>query len=797
MDQFEDRDQTNTHAMLSKGTMVSHYRIIDRIGAGGMGEVFLAEDTKLHRQVALKFLPVHLAANSDVRTRFQREAQAVARLNHPNIVTIHEVGDFVGRPYFVMEHIDGQSLHHFAHDERLPIDQVVDFGMQICQGLAEAHRAGIVHRDIKTTNIVVDKGGRARILDFGLAATAGDEKLTRTGSTLGTVAYMSPEQVSGREIDKRSDLFSFGVILYELIAGRTPFRRDNEGATLRAILQEAAEPLTRYKSDVPDRLQQIVGKLLEKDRTVRYQSAEDIIADLKRLTYDSQQTGYRAPVAAKSGKRMQILLGAAALVVIVAVSFYFVNQSEDKQSVEPKVPMIAVLPFENLGAPEDEYFAEGMTEEITSRLAMIDGLGVISRTSAMNYILEGTVRWSKGAGQPKVRITPQLIRVSDDRHMWATNYEREMQEVFAVQEDIATRIVDQLGITLLESDRKTLATRPTNNTDAYDYYLKGINALRLGDWTHGVLSSATANLDSAVMADPTFALAWAERSRAYSMSGFFSRQEDLKTKARESYEQARRLEPNLPQGHLAAGLYHNLIETDYEHALEEYYAAKSELHNDANLLSDIAIVKLRQGKYIEAQESFAKAVELDPLNPNFHMSRGDAFRFTRSLAESEKSMERAISIQPERAEFHRIRIGTVASRYADWKGIEPAVREALLKADSVDLVSSMWRFNNQMPDFPYEKLFQQYIARGIGYDDSATYYSNVGYGYRQLGNSKASTVYLDSARIVYELSLKSDVDNPHYSSSLGLTLAYLGQCEQAEKYGLRGKELLSFTKCHW
>src|SRR5262245_60727393 len=301
--------------------MVSCYRIIEKIGAGGMGEVYLAEDTRLKRKVALKFLPAHLVANDEIKTRFLREAQAAAKLNHPNIVTIYDVSEHEGRPFFAMEHVEGHLLSHFAHGEKpLPLDTIIDYATQVCQGIGEAHRAGVIHRDIKATNIIVDTKGRARILDFGLAAVEGDDKLTKTGSTLGTVSYMSPEQVSGREIDQRSDLFSFGVVLYELLAGRTPFRRDSEGATLRAIMQDSPEPLARYKSEIPQKLQLIIDKLLEKDRQMRYQTAEDIIADLKRLVYDSQQTEHHSPAQATRA-RLKLAIGAAAVLVLAALAF--------------------------------------------------------------------------------------------------------------------------------------------------------------------------------------------------------------------------------------------------------------------------------------------------------------------------------------------------------------------------------------------------------------------------------------------------------------------------------------------
>ncbi len=804
---------------LTDGVMVMHYRIIEKIGAGGMGEVYLAEDTRLKRKVALKFLPSHLVSNEVIKTRFLREAQAVAKLNHPNIVTIYDVSEFNGRPFFAMEHVEGHLLHHFAHEKPLPLDTVIEYAVQVCQGIGEAHRAGVIHRDVKATNIIVDTKGRARLLDFGLAAIAGDDKLTKTGSTLGTVSYMSPEQVSGRDIDQRSDLFSFGVVLYELLAGRTPFRRDSEGATLRAIMQETPEPLSRYKSDIPARLQQIMDKLLEKDREMRYQTAEDIIADLKRLVYDSQQTELRPP-AQPTKSRLKLVVGASmVLVVAVLVIIFFPRSKSTQTDVAKATPVIAVLPFENLGNPDDEYFADGMTEEITSRLAGIDGLGVISRTSSMQYkksgkslsqigkelgatyILEGSVRWAKAGGQTKVRITPQLIRVSDDRHMWADNYEREMMEVFAVQEDIATKIASQLDLTLMESDRKELAARPTTDSKAYDYYLKGISGVRRLDWSLPALTAASANLDSAVMIDPAFALAYAVKSRANTMLAWIDPSGGYQNAARESFEKALKLQPNLSYGHMAAGIFYNLTETDYDSAMTELNRATSELHNDADLVTNIALVQWRQGKFEEADENFRKAADLDPMNPIVHSWRSQFFRFRRMFPEAEQSVNRAIALDPKRGDFYVEKLSGYVSRYGDWNKNREVVREALSQIDTLEFVRATGGGSldsllggHLLKDGAFINRFREDSRKKL---DAPAFYQSLAVMYRDAGNAALTVVYLDSAKTTVEQRLKVVPNDALLTSALGTVLAYLGSCREAVEFGIRGKELLSIAKCHW
>lgn len=810
--------------------MVSHYRIVEKIGAGGMGEVYLAEDTRLKRKVALKFLPSVLVSNEDIKSRFLREAQAVAKLNHPNIVAIYDVSEHEGRPFFVMEHVDGHVLHHFAHEKTLPLDTIIDYALQVCQGIGEAHRAGVIHRDIKTTNIIIDTRGRARLLDFGLAAVAGGDKLTKTGSTLGTVSYMSPEQVSGREVDRRSDLFSFGIVLYELIAGRTPFRRDNEGATLRAIMQDNPEPLSRYKSDVPQRLQQIVDKLLEKDRELRYQSAEDIIADLKRLVYDSQQTGFRPPPK-PARSRLRLIVGAAIVVLVGVTAILVVTRSKPAQTgTAGATPMIAVLPFENLGNPEDEYFADGMTEEITSRLVGIAGLGVISRTSAMqykgsgksliqigkelgvSYVLEGSVRWSKTEGRPRVRITPTLIRVSDNRNMWSDNYERELMEVFAVQEDIAAKIANQLNLTLLNSDRRQLASRPTTNPKAYDYYLKGLSNVRRVDWSLPALTAAAANLDSAVMVDPSFALAYANRSRAYTWLDWVSPSRQSRTIARESFERALKLDPNLSYAHMAAGIYFNLTETDYDMALTELNRAYSELQGDADLVVNIALVQFRQGRFDEADENFRKAAELDPLNPVVHWWRCDFFRFERKFEEANQSIDRAISLDPSRVEFYGEKLAACVSRYGDWTKARVIVHEALTNVDTISFISLVLNAvgslsgpalflspDSLFADHPlsYSTILEHFRGEYRSRVDPDLLYLALAQGYGYARNNVLMTAYLDSARMALQMHLQEVPDQPILTSTLGAVLAYLGSCKEAEELGIRGKELLSIAKCHW
>ena len=365
---MEDNDNTQSYVALTKGTMVSHYRIVEKIGAGGMGEVYLAEDTDLKRFVALKFMPAHTASNADMRARFTREARAVAALSHPNIVTIHEVGEFGGRPYFAMEHVVGETLRAVIKQGKLTTNQAVRLTMQVCDGLHEAHEAGVVHRDIKPGNIIIDTKGRARILDFGLAMVSGEDKLTKTGSTLGTAGYMSPEQASGRKTDGRSDLFSLGVVLYEMITGRRPFKGEDEAATLHAVTHESPEPLARFKAEIPDGLQDVVDRALDKDVETRYPTAGAMLADLRRLRRRSSDTVEVTRPGRRFGPLAVVIIALCAVVIVVA-GYLIIDQTlvSEVPGKDGWTNSIAVLIFRDQSPNKDQdYFCEG--QPVVARL---------------------------------------------------------------------------------------------------------------------------------------------------------------------------------------------------------------------------------------------------------------------------------------------------------------------------------------------------------------------------------------------------------------------------------------------
>ncbi len=797
----EQNDNTRTHIILTKGTMVAHYRISEKIGAGGMGEVYLAEDTELGRRVALKFLPLNLAAENEHRARFKREAQSAAKLNHPNIVTIHEVSEFNGRPYIVMEHVEGRSLHDFCHDEPLPTNKIIDTAIQICDGLSKAHKAGIVHRDIKSSNIVVDSDGRPKILDFGLATFKGSEEVTKAGSTIGTVAYMSPEQAQGQKIDHRSDLFSFGIVLYELIAGRTPFNRDSDAATLKAIVNDAAEPLTRYRAEVPDELQRIVNKLLQRDPSLRYQNAADITADLKLLAISGSSPA--VPAYQKKSNRKFMIIGAAGL-ALVATFIVYMLMPFGQTSTDSGTPMLVVLPFENLGSAEDEYFADGITDEITSRLASVSGLGVISRTSAIrykdskkslpeiarelgvDYVLEGTIRWDKSGDIDRVRITPQLIRVSDDRHLWSEIYERTLTQVFAIQTDIAVNIADALGVTLLEPERVAISVRPTENLEAYEYYLRGNSYFRRS-YEQKDKYSALEMYSRAVELDSAFAAAYAALSTTHSWFYWvcIDCSDDRLALAKQTADKAMKLNPNLPESHIALAKYYYYGQRDYESALLECDIARRIQPNNAELHMLIGALSRRQGNWDKAIEHFKLATDLSPQSPRWHHDLSYTLALNRRFPEAIAAIDRALSIAPDFVGVYFLK----SFIYLIWQGDVDKARQVL--ADAIGKVDSSAFAGRWYRLYIIERKFD---SAAILLENSADCFEKC-YRYTIMGRSELAKSSCESARAELEEAL-AEVNHRSFQQHrrLGFVYAALGRTDEAIREGELALQLLPVSR---
>ena len=579
-------DQTKSHVIQGIDPVIHQYRLVGRLGSGGMGEVFLAEDTSLKRFVALKFMGAEHQNNAELRTRFVREAQAAAKLSHPNIVTIHEVAEHNGRPFFSMEHVEGESLKTHAGGRKLSTVHVLDLITQVASGLQEAHRLGVIHRDIKPANILIDKSGRARIVDFGLAALVGSEQITQIGSTLGTIGYMSPEQVRGEPADERSDLFSLGVVSYELLTGRRPFRADNEAAVLYAIVHADPEPLAeRDEIDIAP-IQEIINRLLHKEPSSRFQNAGELLQGLRKL-----------------------------LPAGIGLS----NREENQAS-------IAVLPFSNLSAdPEQEYFCDGIAEDIISDLKNINDLRVVARTSAfafkgknedirrigrqlnVGYILEGSVR----KGGARVRITAQLIEVASGYHIWSEKYDRQLQDIFAIQDDISHAIVEKLKLQL-GGDRTGRRTAKQAPIEAYQLYSQGRH--ELNKRTAKAFTKALEFFNRSLESAPDFAQVHSGLADAYFLLFAYDliSPRDAVAQARVSARRAIALNDKLADAHATLGG----ILTFYDWAWQD------------------------------AEVAFLKALELSPGHAKAHQWYGELLTFLGRKTEAERHLQLALRLDP-------------------------------------------------------------------------------------------------------------------------------------------------------
>jgi serine/threonine protein kinase/Flp pilus assembly protein TadD len=654
------------------GQTVTHYRITRQLGAGGMGVVYEARDLRLDRTVALKFLPPELTGDPEAKIRFVHEARAASALDHPNVCSIHEIDETDdGRLFIAMACYEGETLKERLARGPLPLAGALDVAQDIAAGLAKAHAQGITHRDVKPANIFLTRDGPVKILDFGLAKLSHGTQVTRSGSTLGTVAYMAPEQARGEGADQRTDLWSLGAVLYEMVTGLRPFRGDHPQAVVNAILGSEPQPATGLRTGVPPELERVIGRCLEKEAGARYQTAGDLASDLGRVRRALQETGQPTTVLSPgpaSRRRWPWLAGAAVVLALALVAVLYprlTDRGGPPTGGERK--RLAVLPFENLGVPDDEYFADGITDAITARLAVVHGFGVISRQSAIqykgspksiqtigdelgaDYVLEGTIQRERASDPTsRLRVIPQLIRVSDDIHLWADTYDEEVAEVFRVQSEIAERVALALSVTLLDTEREALASVPTDNLEAYEFYLRGKDMLSRR-YSRENVTTAVQMLERAVNLDPDFAAAWAGLSVAHIWDYYWTVRtfSDRKQEAKAALDRASELDPESPDVQAARGYYYYYGEHDFTRALGYLEAARNNRPNDVDVLSAIAFVKRRQGEWDESAALLEHAAELNPRFVNTCVELGITYTNLRRYERSRRYLDRSIFLDPE------------------------------------------------------------------------------------------------------------------------------------------------------
>ena len=772
----------------------SSYQVERELGGGGMARIFVATDTTLGRRVVLKVLAPELAASLDIE-RFRREVRLAASLQHPHIVPLHAAGQADGLLYYTMPFVAGESLRHRLDREGpLPLDEVVRLLREVTDALGFAHRRGIMHRDLKPANILLEEG-HALVADFGIAkavvasvspTTGGITQastLTSAGFVLGTPAYMAPEQAaSDQTADHRADLYALGCLGYELLTGRPPFQATSVRSLLTAHLVEPPTPVTVRRPEVPPGLASLIMGLLAKDPERRPQGATEVIKALETTEYPIAGGGRPSGLRARL-MRGAMIMGAAILALVIGA--LVMARRGGSAPIDPAggPQMLAVLPFKNLGLPADQYFADGLTEEITSRLATVGDLGVISRTSAdryrgtskslkqvgrelgVGYVLEGSIRWDRRPdGSNRVRVTPQLIRVADDRNVWASRFDADLRDIFEIQANIAEQVATALGL-VVAAPGTGPAEKPTTNLSAYDAYLRGNTAFPADFYGNQGqirtrLEQAAESYREAVRFDSTFALAYAKLG---SVALLLSRAAEAKA----AIDRALQLDPNLAEAHYARGMYHLGVESDTAEGFRELETAVRERPNDAALLMELANTEWNlRGPKSQAITRAERAVQLDPRNQRRVVVLAFLYQEAQRFDEAERTYDRAIALRPENAGPYTQKAVNYLIGYGDIARARQVLRQAARQVDTMELISAA--ATTLMPQHFLGVLDEGYQRTALGLPVSAFGGDTVWYGlakgalYRARGDSARFRAYFDTAFAVVQAHNKLNPQRPDY-----------------------------------
>ncbi len=811
---------------LAEGTQLGRYKILAPLGKGGMGEVYRARDTTLDRDVAIKVLPERLLTETEARMRLEREAKAVATLSHPNILEIHDFGIDSGIPYAVTELLQGETLREAIAKSPLRWQKAVEIGVAVADGLAAAHSKGVTHRDLKPENILLTSDGRVKILDFGLAqlnseSTEESVKEVPTishhiepGIVMGTLPYMSPEQIRGEKLDGRTDIFSFGCILYETVGGQRSFSGNTTPDVISSILNETPPPLTDRNKNVPPELDRLIQQCLNKNLNQRLQSAHDLALSLKALLHDSEVSASIATrqIRHSPAKRIALWLSLFVVVTLAVLVSLNVGRLRESLGIVPDLkPMesLAVLPLRNLSQDQQqEYFADGMTEELIAKLAGIQSLRVISRTSVMGYKntkkslkeiareldVDGVIEGSVLPAGDRVRITVQLIEAHSDRHLWAESYEHDLKDILALQNEVALSVAREIRIKLTPQAQAHLTTSRRVRPEAYQAFLRAMEYSTRFDSKN--LNVAENLFQKSIELDPTFAPAYAGMSRVHSTMYFFGydASKERLSNAKKSVDRAFELQSDLPEARLALAFYYYYGLRNFGEALKEFEIVKKNMPSNTPALQGIAFIRRRQGDFRGALQSLKEAVSLSPNDPKVVFGLGETCLFMGRYEEAINWFNRAILLAPDKPTPYF----TEAMGYLLGKGDKKAAREIL----------------NQMPvkegiDFVFGNFIIELTERN--YEAALKYLSNLpseqdirmgrwgadqwrGVVYRWMNQPRPSRDAFESARRSLEKSSKQYPENSFAHSSLGIVYAGLGLKEAAIREGKRAVELLPVSE---
>ncbi len=825
----------NGQADLLVDRTIGHYKISKRIGTGGMGDVYLATDMTAGRKAALKLLPERFTGDAERLKRFQQEAHAVVGLNHPNILTVYEIGEDHSTYYIASELIEGETLRQRLIHGGMQLSEAVDVAIQVASALAAAHETGIVHRDIKPENIMLRPDGYVKVLDFGIAKLAEqevpatiptDEALllveTNLGLILGTVRYMSPEQARGAPVDKGTDIWSLGVVLYEMVTGHAPFSGETPGEVMASILETEPPPLASYITQTPAELQQIISKTLRKEREERYQSAHELLEALQSLRRSMEfkaalERSTKAPLWLRWARSpAALMLGLFVAALALALPFYW---HRNRTTISPPEKSIAVLPFENLSRdPDNAYFADGIQEEILTRLASIAGLKVISRTSTQRYqskpgnlseiakqlgvanILEGSVQ--KAADQ--VRVNVQLVNAQTDSHLWAETYDRKLTDIFGVESEIAKGIAESLQAKLTGREEQALTVKPTNNPEAYDAYLRGLSfeaRSHAPSWftSPDLILKAIGFYERTVQLDANFALVWARLSRMNSFLYFNPVDPTTATRreaAKRALDNAQKLEPNSPETLLALGYYQYWVLRDYGGAKTTFGRVSKMLPSSSEVSRALALIARREGQWDESIAQFEHALGLDPRNVELLITAAETYGMRRQFPAALKLYDRALDITPNDPDV----MAAKGSIYQAQGDLQEAAR---LLSQINEHTPAEETFHIKITQARLERNYGECVrllqAREAEFASESQYEKALNpvwlaFMQRVAGNTAGAKITAERARNTLEPLYRHQPDNFVFAASLSQIYAAMGQKQSALKAAEESIVLLPSAK---